>query len=127
MLATARDDNDLGSASMLFSTNSAMALSGLLCESAIIRIAFQSSPIRNLPLADSLDLAIIFCNIDKVSGRERPGGVAASPRPALYREPPLSGKSHSCPIRTELNSQRAGSCKPVDEQRDCAGIRYSSA
>ena len=43
-------------ASMLFSTNSAMAFSGLLCESAMIRIAFQSSPIRNLPLSDSFDL-----------------------------------------------------------------------
>jgi hypothetical protein len=32
-------------ASMLFSTNSAMAFRGLLCESAMIRIAFQSSPI----------------------------------------------------------------------------------
>jgi hypothetical protein len=45
-------------ASMLFSTNSAMAFSGLLCESAMIRIAFQSSPIRNLPLSDSFDLAV---------------------------------------------------------------------
>src|ERR1700688_2424100 len=38
-------------ASMLFSTNSAMAFSGLLCESAMIRIAFQSSPMRSLPLS----------------------------------------------------------------------------
>ena len=36
-------------ASMLFSTNSAIALSGLLCDSAMIRIAFQSSPILSLP------------------------------------------------------------------------------
>src|SRR5476651_2201158 len=36
---------------MLFSTNSAMAFSGLLCDSAIMRIAFQSSPIRSLPLS----------------------------------------------------------------------------
>ena len=27
------------------------ALSGLLCDSAIMRIAFQSSPIRSLPLS----------------------------------------------------------------------------
>src|SRR4051812_40082186 len=36
---------------MLFSTNSAIAFKGLLCESAIIRIAFQSSPMRSLPLS----------------------------------------------------------------------------
>src|SRR3974377_1373695 len=36
-------------ASMLFSTNSATALSGLLCDNAIIRIAFQLSPMRNRP------------------------------------------------------------------------------
>src|SRR6187431_2260564 len=34
---------------MLFSTNSAIALSGLLCESAMMRMAFQSSPILSLP------------------------------------------------------------------------------
>ena len=48
-------------ASMLFSTNSAMALRGLACERAMIRMAFQSSPIRNLPLSDPLALvAFIF-------------------------------------------------------------------
>jgi hypothetical protein len=36
---------------MLFSTNSAIALSGLLCDSAMIRIAFQSSPIRSFPVS----------------------------------------------------------------------------
>ncbi len=41
----------LACASMLFSTNSAIDLSGLLCESAMIRIAFQSSPTRSLPLS----------------------------------------------------------------------------
>src|ERR1700682_5539814 len=54
----------LACASMQFSTNSAMALSGLLCERAMIRIAFQSSPIRNLPLSDSFDLvALIFATL----------------------------------------------------------------
>ena len=38
---------------MLFSTNSAIAFSGLLCDSAMIRIAFQSSPIRSLPFASA--------------------------------------------------------------------------
>jgi hypothetical protein len=36
---------------MLFSTNSAMAFKGLDCDSAMIRMAFQSSPIRNLPVS----------------------------------------------------------------------------
>ena len=47
-------------ASMLFSTNSAIALSGLDCERAIIRIAFQSSPMRSFPLSDPVDLAAPF-------------------------------------------------------------------
>jgi hypothetical protein len=38
-------------ASMLFSTSSAIALSGLLWESAMMVIAFQSSPILSLPRA----------------------------------------------------------------------------
>jgi hypothetical protein len=37
------------SASMLFSTNSAIAFKGLLCDSSMMRIAFQSSPILSLP------------------------------------------------------------------------------
>src|SRR5215469_9896509 len=36
-------------ASMPFSTNSAIAFNGLLCERAMMRIAFQSSPILSLP------------------------------------------------------------------------------
>src|SRR5580765_436352 len=43
---------------MLFSTNSAIALSGLLCESAMIRIAFQSSPILSLPPSPGLSLRV---------------------------------------------------------------------
>ena len=35
----------------LFSTNSATAFSGLLCDSAMIVIAFQSSPMRSRPPA----------------------------------------------------------------------------
>src|ERR1035438_6786822 len=54
-------------ASMQFSTNSAMALSGLLCERAMIRMAFQSSPIRNLPLSDSFDLVFIFAMVTRTS------------------------------------------------------------
>src|SRR6202521_5832016 len=50
----------LACASMQFSTNSAIALSGLLCERAMIRIAFQSSPIRSLPLSDSSGLAVLL-------------------------------------------------------------------
>src|SRR5947209_4602243 len=38
-------------ASMLFSTSSAIALSGLLCDRAMMVIAFQSSPILSLPRA----------------------------------------------------------------------------
>src|SRR5208283_2019578 len=44
----------LACASMLFSTNSAIAFRGLLCERAMMRIAFQSSPIRSLPLSLAL-------------------------------------------------------------------------
>src|SRR6516225_4595032 len=44
---------------MLFSTNSAMALSGLAWDRAMIRMAFQSSPILSLPLSDSFDLAAL--------------------------------------------------------------------
>lgn len=36
-------------ASMLFSTNSAIAFSGLLCDRAMMRMAFQSSPIFSRP------------------------------------------------------------------------------
>src|SRR5437660_12608849 len=65
----------LACASILFSTNSAMALSGLLCDRAMIRIAFQSSPIRNLPLSDSFDLvALVFATVTKNSaGWRKPG------------------------------------------------------
>src|SRR5579875_570861 len=41
----------LACASIEFSTNSAIAFKGLLCESAMMRIAFQSSPIFSLPQA----------------------------------------------------------------------------
>ena len=51
--ATARGENKI-----------AMPLSGLLCESAMMRMAFQSSPIRNLPLSDSFDLAtLVFATV----------------------------------------------------------------
>jgi hypothetical protein len=38
-------------ASMLFSTSSAIAFKGLVCDSAMMVMAFQSSPIRSLPRA----------------------------------------------------------------------------
>src|SRR5438034_8412611 len=74
----------LACASMLFSTNSAIALSGLLCENAMIRIAFQSSPIRNLPLSDSFDFAaLIFAtmirNFDATAREGRPLLVSQQP------------------------------------------------
>lgn len=42
----------LARASMLFSTNSAMAFKGFAWESAMMRMAFQSSPIRNFPFSE---------------------------------------------------------------------------
>jgi hypothetical protein len=44
-------------ASMLFSTSSAIAFSGLLCDSAMMVIAFQLSLILSLPRARSRVLA----------------------------------------------------------------------
>jgi len=44
---------------MLFSTNSAMAFRGLLSESAMMRMAFQSSPMRSLPLFLLLDFTFV--------------------------------------------------------------------
>src|SRR3989442_1666027 len=65
----------LACASILFSTNSAMALSGLLCDRAMIRIAFQSSPIRNLPLSDSFDLvALVFATVTRTPRVEGKAG-----------------------------------------------------
>src|SRR6185295_9143111 len=54
----------LARASMEFSTNSAMALRGFDCDSAIIVIAFQSLPMRNLPREASGDAG--FCGIDEI-------------------------------------------------------------
>jgi hypothetical protein len=47
-------------ASIEFSTNSAIAFKGLLCESAMIRMAFQSSPIRSFPLSFTLIFMRIY-------------------------------------------------------------------
>src|SRR5438552_13939374 len=44
-------------ASMLFSTSSAIAFNGLLCDKAMMVMAFQSSPILSLPRARSRVLA----------------------------------------------------------------------
>ena len=56
----------LALASMLFSTNSATALSGLLWDSAMIRIAFQLSPILSFP-----ELFAAACFSDFVFIRKR--------------------------------------------------------
>jgi hypothetical protein len=52
-------------ASMLFSTSSAIAFSGLLCDRAMILMAFQSSPIRSLPFASA---ALAMSQSDSVLG-----------------------------------------------------------
>src|SRR6202048_4709720 len=50
---------------MLFSTSSAIAFSGLLCDRAMILMAFQSSPIRSLPFASA---ALAMSQSDSVLG-----------------------------------------------------------
>src|SRR5215472_10888781 len=57
----------LAFASILFSTSSAMALRGLLCDSAMMRIAFQSSPIRNLPRSDALDFTALILPLPEIN------------------------------------------------------------
>lgn len=52
---------DFARASMLFSTSSATALIGLLCDSAMMLIAFQWLPMRRFPLAG--------CRFDFAMGR----------------------------------------------------------
>ena len=56
LLTVARDCDGLGVGVDAVSTNIAMALNGLLCDSAMMRIASQSSPIRSLP--PSVDCAL---------------------------------------------------------------------
>ena len=58
--ATANDSDIVARASMEFSTNSAMALSGFDCESAMIVIAFQSLPMRSLPRWSELSRSFSF-------------------------------------------------------------------
>jgi hypothetical protein len=56
----------LALASMLFSTNSAIALRGLVCERAIMVMAFQLSPIRSWPLSPPellFEVDLIFVSI----------------------------------------------------------------
>src|SRR5215468_6534011 len=63
---------------MLFSTNSAIAFSGLLCESAMMRIAFQSSPILNLPCS-ALDLPVAaLAIVEKPLAATKKGSVKDS-------------------------------------------------
>src|SRR5205814_5430858 len=58
---------------MLFSTSSATAFRGLLCESVTTRIAFQSSPIRSCPFEGLLAATRQYCGDTRttasVSGR----------------------------------------------------------
>src|ERR1700681_2096525 len=58
---------------MLFSTSSAIAFSGLLCDRAMIRIAFQSSPIRSLPFASA---ALAMSQSDSVLGSKLHSALA---------------------------------------------------
>src|SRR5229473_6973944 len=86
----------LARASMLFSTNSAMALSGLLCESAMMRIAFQSSPIRNLPFSDSCDLAALVFAIVTIelhgSSARQGGPISACHQPSTISRALAAGQ-----------------------------------
>ena len=59
---------------MLFSTNSATALSGLLCDRAMMRIAFQSSPILSLPR--SLFLAFMVTCMSRGANGSRPKSIS---------------------------------------------------
>src|SRR5260370_1393490 len=73
----------LARASMLFSMNSATALSGLLWESAMMRIAFQLSPIRNLPASVVFNAAINGLSSIENQARNQallvPGSAGVSP------------------------------------------------
>jgi len=95
---------------MQFSTNSAMALSGLLCESAMIRMAFQSSPIRNLPPSGSFDLAaLIFATVTGNSTRrlqERQDRSQPAIRPLTIPTAIAAGQGrHYCRLLTELDQK----------------------
>src|SRR5215468_9270632 len=96
----------LACASMLFSTSSAMALSGLACESAMIRIAFQSSPIRNLPLSDSLDLAaLVFDTMARISAIVSKARPTSQPGLSHYIEE-LGCSARATPERVEFRMER---------------------
>src|SRR5260370_30692004 len=108
----------LARALMLFAPNSAMAFSGLLCESAMIRIAFQSSLIRNLPFSDSCDLAALVFAIVTIelhgSSARQGGPISACHQPstisrALAAGQGWLGRGHAhavsilaCPFRALL-------------------------
>src|SRR5690349_19678975 len=92
----------LACASMLFSTNSAMALSGLACESAMIRMAFQSSPILNLPRSDSLDLAALVFRHDGTDLL----GDCLEVRPFSARPQSLTNRGACC--RARVAPERMG-------------------
>src|SRR5271165_5917610 len=79
-------------ASMLFSTNSAIAFKGLLCERAMIRIAFQSSPIRSLPLS----LLFAFMGAAEILGRlvvrmQYQGLALVTGQPVEFKQPRAPG------------------------------------
>ena len=74
----------LARASMLFSTNSATAFSGLLCERAIMRIAFQLSPMRNLPESAVFN-AVINAFLSRRNQVRNVGANEAQPCPRWNR------------------------------------------
>jgi hypothetical protein len=57
-------------ASILFSTNSATALSGLFCDKAMMVMAFQSSPIRSRP--ELRGLRVLLFVLDMGSSAQAP-------------------------------------------------------
>src|SRR5450755_2618791 len=75
----------LAFASMLFSTNSAMALSGLLCDRAMIRMAFQSSPILSLPASLGRSLRAVLAAVTSNRPRVAPPARLLQPVARLAR------------------------------------------
>lgn len=74
---------DRARASMLFSTNSAIAFRGLPCDRAMMVMAFQSSPMRSLPVVPRARRTLYDRALFPIGGRcasaavEGPGREAA--------------------------------------------------
>src|SRR6185437_1097757 len=87
----------LACASIEFSTNLVIAFRGLLCDSAMMRIAFQSSPIRSLPLSVSFDrVDFVFEAFDFVTRISSDAALARSLRA-------LRGSLHEWVNRTRVD------------------------